>query len=127
MLTTHRSRLATTALLLLPLGWGCGRADRTSSQVCSDGGFCWQRPVPQGNSLHSISGVSSRYIWAVGDRGTILHYDGKSWRSVASGTTHNLHGVYCLGQHDAWAVGDEGTALRYDGEHWNKIDRKSVV
>ena len=121
----RRRWLVYAVLAVAPWFSGCVGNDHTSSQVCSTGGFCWQRPIPQGNTLHSLSGVSGRYIWAVGEHGTILHYDGKSWSTSPSGTVEALHGVYCLGQRDAWAVGADGLALHYDGEGWHKVDSGS--
>ena len=119
---SHRRWLVYVALAALSQGAGCSGRDRTQHSVCSSDGFCWQRPSPQGNNLHALSGLSSRYIWAVGDHGTILHYDGQRWASSPSGTTENLHGVFSLSQRDAWAVGAEGTALHYDGSAWQKVE-----
>jgi len=36
----------------------------------------------RGAFMFSISGQSANDVWAVGDSGTILHYDGKSWSSI---------------------------------------------
>ena len=43
--------------------------------------------------LHDVSGASKYDVWAVGDGGVILHYDGE-WRSVKSGTDADLYGVW---------------------------------
>ena len=106
--------------LLLSLG-ACDKTD-SSDLICSRGGFCWQMPTPQGNPLRSVSGVASRYIWAVGDAGTILHYDGQAWRRDPAETTADLYGVFCVSPKDAWAVGTEGVALHFDGISWSKVD-----
>lgn len=122
MQVSPRRWLVYVALATLPSLTGCSGRDRTLSDVCSPDGFCWQRPAPQGNNLHALSGLSSRYIWAVGDHGTILHFDGKRWTSSPSGTVADLHGVYSIGQRDAWAVGEDGTTLHHDGSAWHKVD-----
>jgi hypothetical protein len=38
--------------------------------------WTWQNPVPQGNHLRGVWGSSGSDVFAVGDDGTILHYDG---------------------------------------------------
>ncbi len=37
--------------------------------------WTWQNPLPQGNSLRDVWGSSGSDVFAVGDGGTILHYD----------------------------------------------------
>jgi hypothetical protein len=63
------------------------------SPVCSADGWCWQNPLPQGNPLHSIWGASAADVFAVGEAGTILRYDGASWSAMPSGTAARLMGV----------------------------------
>jgi hypothetical protein len=49
-------------------------------------------------------------VYAAGDNGTLLHYDGAAWKPVASGTTRNLYGVWADDEAFA-AVGAEGTFI----------------
>ena len=49
----------------------------------------------------------------MGNRGTLLYYNGPSWSAVASGTTNLLTGVWGSGPADVWAVGHGGTLLHY--------------
>jgi hypothetical protein len=60
--------------------------------------------------------------WAVGDDGTILHWDGSTWVLVESGTTNYLLDVAAVGHNDAWAVGQSGTILRWNGTDWTAVD-----
>ena len=61
----------------------------------ADGGsWVWQNPLPQGNSLYGVWGSSGSDVFAVGDAGTILHYDGSAWTPMSSGTTDSLRGVW---------------------------------
>ncbi len=71
------------------------------------------------NNLNGVWGRSGSDVFAVGDSGTILHYDGTAWSAMTSGTTNNLNGVWgtTFGD-DAFAVGDNGTILHYDGTSW---------
>lgn len=68
--------------------------------------------------LFGLWGSGADDIWAVGDGGTILHYDGMVWSAVSSGTTESLYGVWGNGRYDLWAVGDSGTILHFDGTSW---------
>ena len=62
--------------------------------------------------------------WAVGDNGTILHYDGTSWSAVTTGfalSAINLYGVDAHGDGAVYIVGDGGTIVHSpdDGVHWS--------
>ena len=45
-------------------------------------GWEWQNPLPQGNTLRAVWGSSATDVFAVGDAGTIVHYDGTTWSSM---------------------------------------------
>jgi len=70
------------------------------------------------NNLNGLWGSSGSDVFAVGDSGTILHYDGTAWSAVASPTTDNLNGIWGSSATHAFAVGDSGTILQYDGLNW---------
>jgi hypothetical protein len=61
-----------------------------ASTVCSKDGFCWLNPLPQGNTLSGVFATSERDAWAVGDYGTIIHFDGAVW----SGTARDARDTY---------------------------------
>jgi hypothetical protein len=73
--------------------------------------WIWQNPLPQGNWLYGVWGSSGSDVFAVGDYGTIVHYDGSSWSSMSSGTGNGLDGVWGSSGSDVFAVGDSGTIL----------------
>ena len=67
-------------------------------------------------NLSSIAGIFPDDIFAVGYDGITLHYDGKTWRQLASHNTEmRLHAVapYALGQ--PFAVGENGSIVRFTG------------
>lgn len=74
-------------------------------------------------NLRALWGSSASDVWAVGDAGTAIHWDGASWRAVTSGTGANLTSVWASNPGDAWVVGAnaDGTSalLRWDGSQWN--------
>lgn len=57
--------------------------------------------------------VSAGEGWVVGNVGTILHYDGRSWQTFASPTTEFLSSIYMVSPSEGWAVGAAGTILHY--------------
>ena len=96
----------------------------SGSQICL-GGACTSAPVVwsamqsgTGMALLSVWGSSGSDVFAVGDGGTILHYDGSGWSPQVSGTTLNLDGVWGSSGSDVFAVGPGGTILHYDGTVW---------
>ena len=93
---------------------------RTTDPSLTEG---WQQ-MSSGSSmtLRAVWGSSKSDVFAVGDNGTILHFDGSRWRPMSSGTTEHLHGVSGTAPDDVYAGGDNGTALRYDGFKWKKLD-----
>jgi hypothetical protein len=87
-------------------------------EICTAAGWCWERPLPQGNTIGGAWGSGPRDLWLVGASGTILHFGGK-WRAVTSPTEADLRDVWGSGANDVWAVGDRGTVLRWDGARWS--------
>jgi hypothetical protein len=65
--------------------------------------------------LHAVWGSAPTDVWAVGDSGTIIHFDGKTWRPVITNTTARLLGVSGTSERDVWFVGEDGTVLHFDG------------
>ena len=53
----------------------------------------WISPYPQGNTLRDVWGSSGTDVFAVGDVGTIIHYDGDLWTVMKSETEETLRGV----------------------------------
>jgi photosystem II stability/assembly factor-like uncharacterized protein len=65
--------------------------------------------------LVRVWGSGPRDVFATGMGGSILHYDGVSWKPMASGTNVNLYGVWGSSDRNVFAVGPGGTILRYSG------------
>ena len=78
-----------------------------AAAVCSPDGWCWENPLPQGNSLQAVWGSGASDVWVVGRAGTILHWDGVGWSPIPSGTSAVLSAVWGSGADDAWAVGSD--------------------
>ena len=70
-----------------------GGAPAPKTGLCSKDGWCWVNPLPQGHHLYGLWGSAKSKVWAVGEKGTILRFDGKAWSRVSSGTTLDLNAV----------------------------------
>lgn len=102
-------------------------AIRTADSSTTDTG--WVLPAPADTlhwvtqttgvavALNGVWGNSPSDVYAVGDGGTILHYDGTTWAAEPSGTAVSLHGVWSSGA-EVIAVGDSGTILHFNGSAW---------
>jgi len=67
-----------------------------------------------GVNLNGVWGNSASDVFAVGDRGVIIHFDGYTWSPMSSGTTSSLNGVWGSSGVDVFAVG-VGNGVYYEG------------
>src|SRR5580704_229123 len=78
-------------------------------------------PTPARVNYRSVWGSGHDDVWAVGDKGTIVHFDGMGWSASPSGTTtENLTSVHGTSPTDVWVSGDKGTIYRWDGKAWTR-------
>ncbi len=88
---------------------------------CAAGAVC---PLPgpaQKNQIFSMWSISPSDIWAVGELGTLTHFDGTAWSAVASGVTTDLNAVWASSATDVWAVGASNKFLHYNGTSWAPV------
>ena len=106
---------------------GCGHGSSAEAPLykSTDGGKNWRasfvgipKTMPQ---VIGLWGSCATNVFAVGDNGTILHYDGK-WTAMSSGTQQWLNAVWGSSATNVFAVGDNGTVLCYDGKNWIDMD-----
>jgi hypothetical protein len=93
-------------------------------------GTIYSFPKDSAGYLHSIWGTSSSDMYAVGDAGTILHFDGSIWTKMLSGTLKNLQTIWGTDDQHIWAAGwniSTGAAeeVAYDGTAW-RVDQLST-
>ncbi|MEL6206029.1 MAG: glycosyl hydrolase [Pseudomonadota bacterium] len=67
--------------------------------------------VPENAPLFGIDGTADGTAFAVGDHGTILHFNGTAWIAETSGTRLHLRTVRCLSDGRVLAAGADGTLL----------------
>ncbi|MFT3711497.1 MAG: hypothetical protein QM817_28005 [Archangium sp.] len=84
--------------------------------ACGPAGPIWEKSDTKvTDDLYALDGVGANDVWAVGESGTALHFDGTSWTKVTSGTTRTLRSVWAASANDVWMVGDSGAVLRWNG------------
>jgi hypothetical protein len=81
----------------------------------------WNYRVDGG--VNAAWGTSSRDIFFVGDKGTILHFDGTNWIKYPKVTDVKLFSVWGTRHSDVWACGYDqslgtSTLVHFDGTAW---------
>jgi hypothetical protein len=63
-------------------------------------------------------------VWAVGEAGAVLHWDGITWSAVDAGDNFDLTAIWGTSPSEVWvASGDSGSAARrWDGNAWTSLD-----
>ncbi len=91
------------------------------------------KTVYVGENVPSLSAVwasAPNDVFAVGGKGTILHYNGNSWNIMEAGTKRNLYDIWGFGPDDVYACGGYTGAigdtskpilLHYDGNNWTSL------
>jgi photosystem II stability/assembly factor-like uncharacterized protein len=70
------------------------------------------------DDLYGLWGTSGDNVYAVGDNGTILHWDGTSWSAVPSNTGEVLRKIWGASNTNIYAVGNNRTIVYYNGNTW---------
>ena len=81
----------------------------------------WQTmtsPVVQ--DLNAIWGRSRTDIYAVGNNGVILHYDGITWRNQMSSVQNDLYAIWG-NETDIYIVGENGLILKHEYQTWESM------
>ncbi|MHB8894275.1 MAG: WD40/YVTN/BNR-like repeat-containing protein [Candidatus Geothermincolia bacterium] len=118
-------RIVSTLLALLLAAAGIGLASAPALAL-EKYNWSWDLPKPQGNLLGGVFPLRSDAVWAVGDEGTILFYDGSSWSADDSTTTRSLSDVTAVDSRNAWAVGESETILFHNGLNWSSIHATGI-
>ena len=79
-------------------------------------------PSNTDENLNGIWGFDSNDIYAVGNEGTILHWDGTEWSPKKCSTSGNLNGIWGSSPENIFAVGDGGTILQCKDGEWFEME-----
>jgi photosystem II stability/assembly factor-like uncharacterized protein len=80
----------------------------------------WQSPLPQGNTLNAVAAVSDQMMIAVGDKGTIIHWNGTESQIQKQLTSENLNDIFVISGSEIYVVGENEIFLSYDGNDWRR-------
>jgi hypothetical protein len=72
-------------------------------------------------NLRSVWESSPTDVWAVGDKGTILHFDGHAWTRIPSGTEEDLSSITGLGPTNIYISAQTGAVLHWDGKEIHEV------
>ena len=102
---------------------GIGYADTYGTAAHLVGGQETILPMPSATMpiLRAVYAAAANDVWAVGDEGTIVHYDGQAWTFAAGWAPDDTKGPFTSvsgrSASDVWAAGS-GATLHYDGNSW---------
>jgi len=83
--------------------------------------------IPAVGNLNAVWGSGPTDVYVAGDKGTILHYNGRKptaspwWTAMTSGITSDLHGVWGSSRDDVFVAGENGIMLHYKGKQWDSV------
>ncbi len=88
-----------------------------------------EHPYPDNqdrNQLRTAWGSSGDNVYAVGDYGTLLHFNGVAWSDLSdnipwSGTARNIYGIWGTAADNVYCAADTGVLYHYDGTAWNRL------
>lgn len=75
-------------------------------------------PFVTGTDLNSVWAFADYLVYAVGDHGAIVRWDGSRWNLEASGTRADLHGIWGSDPQHLFVVGAHGVVMTSDGKSW---------
>lgn len=87
---------------------GCDASDPTCAAnviTCDQAAWCpVTTPVSTLYSLTAVWGSGKNDVWAVGSGGSIVHFDGTTWKLTPTSVRNTFHAVWGSGPNDVWAV-----------------------
>lgn len=135
--------------------WAVGNKLSSDEATILYNGGSWDQFGPSANAEneHLTAAFANSYsdVWAVGDNGSFLHYDGSKWSDSAVITESNfenypndydgneagsedyiivpdkeINGIHCLNQFNCWAVGIRDEIDKKKGRR-NKDTKRSLI
>jgi hypothetical protein len=94
------------------------RCEPLPPRCLGDAGWCWDNPLSQGLDLHKVRGRSTRDVWAVGDMGVALHWNGSCWARFDTGSDKSLRALWPAPDGTWLAAGESGSLLLWDRSRW---------
>lgn len=82
-------------------------------------------PTGVNRTLRGLWGTSPENIYAVGDDGVILHFDGSGWKKIEISDSY-FYGVWGSSRSDVYVVGhpifkSDESIFHFDGKNWKRV------
>ena len=79
-----------------------------------------------GTDLWWVHAIAPGDVWAGGENGTLIHWDGATFTRATTPGTRVVFGIWAASSDDIWAVGGEnggiaGFVWHYDGAAWTEV------
>ncbi|MBK8046744.1 MAG: Ig-like domain repeat protein [Anaerolineales bacterium] len=74
------------------------------------------------SGLFDIWGTSASSIYAAGQSGVVVRYDGSTWTKMVTNTSASFHGLWGSSTADIYAVGYAGAIRHYNGTAWSSMN-----
>ena len=102
------------------LGW-LGRDESEFDNPETEGGWIFDDVPDVDAHLYGVDGTDLNNIWVVGQSGTVLNWNGVTWRAIDLGTQNNIWSVWTPDTGIAYVVGQNGMAFRVEGTEVEKL------
>jgi photosystem II stability/assembly factor-like uncharacterized protein len=73
---------------------------------------------PTNRDINAVSRAADNDVWACGDAGTVLRWDGTEWRLTITSIAPDCYDLDMISSTAGWMCGGEGFVARYDGQGW---------
>jgi hypothetical protein len=108
--------------------WGVGNnvwmVGENSILHCTSFTACANEQSGGTGGLLDIWGASATNVFAVGDGGRIVRFNGTAWTPMTSPTPRNLARISGTSANDIWALGDS-VLVHFDGTQWTSVPMTS--
>ena len=69
--------------------------------------------LPENKGINSVCFINDKNIWAAGNEGTVLHFNGNKWEREKIATEENLFDIKFSADNEGWAAGENGSVFHY--------------
>ena len=106
-------------ILLVLAACSCSEDDPPATQPDPPGPASWKAvSSPTDNNLRPVWGTSASNVYAVGDSGIVLHYDGVDWSLASTLTDGRLTDVWASSPSDVYVTSSNDTIYHWNGASW---------
>lgn len=99
------------------LATGCSVSDKDIKSVW----MVARKPENGEATLYAVDGKKTGTLWAAGENGKMLFFNGRTWEPYETGLTDaTIYSIDISSSANGWGVGASGTILGYSNDDWYK-------